>query len=99
MATAPIFAAPKTSALNRYFQISLYLLLLVSVLTLVCTGKLDMVSILLPPAALLVKGYRWWRSYPPELSPRAANWLVVGYFVFFPVDLWWLSRLLASDAQ
>ena len=51
MATAPIFAAPKTSALNRYFQISLYLLLLVSVLTLVCTGKLDVVSILLPPAA------------------------------------------------
>jgi hypothetical protein len=101
MVTAPasVFAVPRTSALTRYFQISLYLLLLVSVLTLVSTGKLDIVSILLPPVALLVKGYRWWRSYPAELSPRAATWLVVGYFVFFPVDLWWISRLLASDAQ
>ncbi len=99
MVTASAFAAPRTSALTRYFQISLYLMLLVSVLTLVSTGKLDLVSILLPPAALLVKGYRWWRGFPAELSPRAATWLVVGYFAFFPVDLWWLSRLLASDAQ
>ena len=98
-APAPTFAVPRASALTRYFQISLYLMLLVSVLTLVFTGKLDLVSVLLPPAALLVKGYRWWRGFPTELSTRAANWLVVGYFAFFPVDLWWLSRLLASDAQ
>ncbi len=99
MVTAPAFAAPRSSALTRYFQVSLYFLLLVSVLTLVSTGKLDPVSILLPPLALLVTGYRWWRNYPAELSPRAATWLVVGYFAFFPVDLWWLSRLLSSDAQ
>src|SRR5580704_4234971 len=85
--------------LERYFETSLYLLLLVSVLTLVSTGKLDLVSILAPPLALLVKGYRWWRRRGPELSHRAASWMVAGYFAFFPLDLWWVSRILAGDAQ
>jgi protein-glutamine gamma-glutamyltransferase len=96
------FAMPldqKRSALDRYFEISLYFLLLVSVLALVSTGKLDLVSILLAPAALLLKGYRWWHGCPPELSHRAATLLVVGYFVFFPLDFWWVSRLVSSDAQ
>ena len=56
------------SALRRHFEISLYLLLLTSVLALVSTGKLDLVSILVPPTALLLKGYRWWRGLGPELS-------------------------------
>ena len=89
----------KPSVLGRYFEISLYLLLLVSVLALVSTGKLDLLSILAAPAALLVKGYRWWRGRGPELSHRAATLLVVGYFFFFPVDFWWVSRLLSTDAQ
>jgi transglutaminase-like putative cysteine protease len=88
-----------SSALGRYFEISLYLLLLVSVLALVSTGKLDLFSIFVAPAAVLVKGYRWWRGRGPELSHRAATWLVIGYFLYFPADLWWVSRLLASDAQ
>ena len=70
-------AAP-ASALGRYFELSLYLMLLVSVLALVSTGKLDLVSILLPPMALLAKGYGWWRGRGPELSNRAATMLVVG---------------------
>ena len=84
--TAAPNAAPLT-ALRRYFEISLYLLLLTSVLALVCTGKLDLVSTLLPPAILLVKGYRWWRGRRPELSHRAATWLTLAYFAFFPVYL------------
>src|SRR5579872_5192759 len=87
------------SALGRYFEISLYLLLLLSVLTLVSTGKLDLFSIFIAPAAVLAKGYRWWRGRGAELSHRAATWMVAGYFLFFPADLWWVSRMLASDAQ
>jgi transglutaminase-like putative cysteine protease len=101
-----MFATPRTtpapdrlSALRGYFETSLYLLLLVSVLALISTGKLDLVSMLVTPAALLFKGYRWWHGHGPELSGRAANWLVGLYFVFFPVDLWWISRALSSDAQ
>jgi hypothetical protein len=99
--SSPLLTRPPAlgTALERYFETSLYLLLLVSVLTLVSTGKLDLVSILVPPLALLIKGYRWWRGRTPELSHRAATWLVVGYFAFFPVDMWWISRILAADAQ
>jgi transglutaminase-like putative cysteine protease len=87
------------SALSRYFEISLFLLLLVSVLSLVSTGKLDLLTIVIAPAALLLKGYRWWRGGGPELSHGTATSLVVIYFFYFPIDLWWVSRTLSSDAQ
>ncbi|HVA94874.1 MAG TPA: DUF3488 and transglutaminase-like domain-containing protein [Candidatus Dormibacteraeota bacterium] len=89
----------RISALRRHFEISLYLLLLMGVLTLVSTGKLDLVSIFLLPAALLFKGYRWWRGKGPEISNRVATWLTIAYFVFFPFDLWVVSRMLARGAQ
>jgi protein-glutamine gamma-glutamyltransferase len=95
-ATAPV---PRFSALRGYFETSLYLLLLVSNLSLVSTGKLDLVSMLVTPAALLFKGYRWWRGNGPELSNRAATWLMTGYLAFFPVDVAWVSREIAADTQ
>jgi protein-glutamine gamma-glutamyltransferase len=94
----PNSAAPP-SALNRYFEISLFLMLLVSVLTLVSTGKLDLATIIVAPAALLAKGYRWWHGRGPELSHGTATFLVALYFLYFPLDLWWVSRMLSSEAQ
>jgi hypothetical protein len=87
------------SAVRRHFEISLYFLLLTGVLTLVSTGKLDLVTILTLPAAMLFKGYRWWHRKGPEISNRAATWLTVAYFIFFPFDLWIVSRMLAAGAQ
>ncbi|MBI1750225.1 MAG: DUF3488 domain-containing protein [Acidobacteria bacterium] len=86
------------SAVNRYFEISLYLLIATSVLTLVTTGKLDPLSTIVPPVALVLKGIRWWRGDPPELSHRAATSLTIAYFIFFPADLWLFSRVLAEGA-
>src|ERR1700693_2032263 len=87
------------SALRRHFEISLYLLLLTGVLTLVSTGKLDLLTIFVLPAAMLFKGYRWWHGKGPEISNRLATWLTVAYFIFFPFDLWVISRMLAAGAQ
>jgi hypothetical protein len=87
------------SAIRRHFEISLYFLLLTGVLTLVCTGRLDLVTMFALPAAMLYKGYRWWHGKGPEISNRAASWLTVAYFVFFPFDLWIISRMLAAGAQ
>jgi protein-glutamine gamma-glutamyltransferase len=87
------------SAIRRHFEISLFLLLLTGVLTLVSTGKLDLVTILALPSAMLFKGYRWWHRKGPEISNRTATWLTVAYFVFFPFDLWIISRMLAAGAQ
>jgi len=99
MLSAESWARGSLSALHHYFEASLYLLLLTSVLTLVTTGKLDLISTVVPLAALLVKGYRSSRGRGPELSPRAATWLVAGYFAFFPLDLWLVSRPLAGTSQ
>ena len=87
------------SAVRRHFEISLYFLLLTGVLTLVSTGKLDLVTILVLPAAMLFKGYRWWHGKGPELSNRVGTWLTIAYFIFFPFDLWIISRMLAANAQ
>jgi transglutaminase-like putative cysteine protease len=87
------------SAVRRHFEISLYFLLLTGVLTLVSTGKLDLVTIFVLPAAMLFKGYRWWHGKEPELSNRVATWMTVAYFIFFPFDLWIISRILAAGAQ
>jgi hypothetical protein len=89
----------RLSAIRRHFEISLYFLLLTGVLTLVSTGKLDMVTTLALPAAMLFKGYRWWHEKGPELSNRVATWMTVSCFVFFPFDLWVVSRMLAVGAQ
>jgi transglutaminase-like putative cysteine protease len=95
----PTLRDPHLSALDRYFEISLYLLLLTSVLALVSTGKLDLVSMLGAPAALVIKGIRWLRRLKPELSARAATWIVALYLIFFPFDLLWVSRAIAAGAQ
>jgi protein-glutamine gamma-glutamyltransferase len=92
-------SAPSSSALSRYFEVSLFLMLLVSVLALVSTGKLDLVTIVLAPAALLIRGYRWWHGRGPELSHGTATFLVALYFLYFPVDLWWVSRAASAEAQ
>lgn len=87
------------SALQRHFEISLYFLILTGVLCLVSTGKMDLVTILLMPVALLFKGYRWWHEKGPEITNQMANRLTIVYFVFFPLDLMVFSRLLAKGAQ
>jgi transglutaminase-like putative cysteine protease len=85
-------------AVERYFEVSLFLLVAIGLLAIVSTGKLDVVSTVVPAVALLYKGIRIRRGSGPELSSRAATWCVLGYFLFFPLDLWVLSRDLAVGA-
>src|SRR5208282_1054173 len=84
------------SALTRYSEISLYLLLVNGVMSVVWTGKLDLVTAVLAPLALVFKGWRYARGKPPELSHRQATWLVAGYLFFFPIDLLVISRGFAA---
>jgi protein-glutamine gamma-glutamyltransferase len=97
-ASAARISAPPLSAVQRYFEISLYLLVVTSVIAIVSTGKLDPFSSVIPVLALGYKGVRLWRGKGPELSIRLATWLVLAYFLFFPFDLWVLSRSLAVGA-
>ncbi|HEX2776560.1 MAG TPA: DUF3488 and transglutaminase-like domain-containing protein, partial [Candidatus Acidoferrales bacterium] len=91
-------SAPPLPAVQRYFEVSLFLLVSTAIMAVVLTGKLDPVSLALPPIALAYKGFRIWRGRGPEITARVATWLVLAYFLFFPIDLWFLSRSLSADA-
>src|SRR5271154_2688958 len=98
MASAARLSAPPLPAVQRYFEVSLFLLVSTGALAIVSTGKLDSFSVIAASVALLYKGIRIQRGRGPEISPRVATWLVLGYFLFFPLDLWVLSRGLAEGA-
>ena len=89
---------PPLQAVQRYFEVSLFLLVSTGIMAVVLTGKLDPVSLALPPVALVYKGFRMWRGHGPEITARVATWLVLAYFLFFPIDLWFLSRSLSAGA-
>jgi transglutaminase-like putative cysteine protease len=91
-------AAGQLPAVQRYFEVSLFLLITTSVLTLVTTGKLDAVATVLPVLALAVKALRYRRGLGPELSHGVATLLVIAYLFFFPFDLMYISRGMAEGA-
>ena len=90
--------ADRLPVIQRYFEVSLFLLVATSVLTLVATRKLDLVSDMLAPVALAYKAIRLVRGRGPEISARTATTLVLAYFLFFPLDLWIFSRNLAAGS-
>jgi transglutaminase-like putative cysteine protease len=98
MASTAHPSAPPLPAVQRYFEISLFLFVSTGILAVVSTGKLDPVTTSLPLLALLYKGVRMWRGRGPEISSRVGTWLVLAYFLFFPFDLWVLSRSLSQGA-
>ena len=98
MASSARATTTPLSAVQRYFEVSLFLLVSTGLLAVVSTGKLDFISVLLPSIALAYKGFRVWRGRGPELSQRVATWLVLAYFLVFPIDLWMFSRNLAEGA-
>jgi len=89
---------PPLPAVRRYFEISLYSLICTGMFAILSTGKLDIVTVLVVPIALIFKGFRLARGRGPEISARFATALVLGYFLFFPFDLWVFSRNLSVGA-
>jgi len=84
---------------ERFFRAAVFFLVLTSTLTLVSTGKLDLLTTLVAPAAILYKGFRWWRGHGPELKQTTATRLVLAYLFLFPVDALFISRNLASGTS
>jgi hypothetical protein len=99
MASATIPAKLAALPAERFFRASLFLLILTSVGTLVSTGKLDLLTSLVAPVAMLYKGTRLLRGQGPELSHSTATWLVLAYLAFFPFDIFFLSRAIVSSSS
>ncbi len=94
-------------SVQRYFEISLLLMLGTSFLTLASTGRLDAVSIILFSAALGVKLWSYIRGESGyRLGSRTVTRLSVLYLLFFPLDILFLApgpalldRMLAATVH
>jgi hypothetical protein len=91
-ANAQIELVPLSETINRYFELSLYLLVLVGFGTLASTGGLDLPAILLAGTALALRGYLLAERRPVAISERWTTPLTIAYFVFYLVDFFLLSH-------
>ena len=83
---------------ERFFRVSLFLLLFTAILTLIGTGKIDLFTSLIATAAVLFRARRWWYGHEPELTSRSATFMVLCYLLFFPMDMFFVSRSLAANS-
>ena len=79
-------ASPLTRAIDYYFELALYLLVLTGFATLASTGGLDLPSMVLVGLALAIRGYLLAKRQPFVISERWTTPLSIAYFVFFAAD-------------
>ena len=89
---------PLQRAIDHYFELALYLLVLTGFGTLAGTGGLDLPSVILVGAALAIRGYLLAKNNPFVISERWTTPLSLAYFAFFVIDYFAFSRsfLLAT---
>jgi transglutaminase-like putative cysteine protease len=78
-------------ALQRYFEIALYLLLFAGFGTLASTGGLGLFTVLLVGAALLFRGYLLFQGRPWAIPERWTALLTLGYVAFYLADYFLIS--------
>ncbi|MGA6981421.1 MAG: DUF3488 and transglutaminase-like domain-containing protein [Candidatus Sulfotelmatobacter sp.] len=83
---------PLPQAVNKYFELSLYLLVLTGFATLASTAGLDLPAIVLVGAALAWRGYLLAERRRVVISERWTTPLTIVYFLFYAADYFWFSR-------
>ena len=88
----PAFAASSlNAAIQRYFEVALYLLVLTGFGTLASTGGLDLLTVVLVGAALLLRGLVLAGRRSLIIPERWTNVLTLGYVVFYLADYFLIS--------
>src|SRR5579862_7280470 len=85
-----VISLPK--AIDKYFELCLYLLVLAGFGTLASTGGLDIFAVLVIGAALAFRGYLLAQRRRFVISERWTTPLSIAYFVFYAADYFFLSR-------
>ncbi len=80
------------NALQRYFEIALYLLVFTGFGTLVSTGGLSIGTALVVTSALLVRGYMLLARQAWLIPESWTAWLTLGYVGFYLADYFLISR-------
>src|SRR5215469_4052350 len=83
---------PLQNAIDHYFELALYLLVLTGFATLASTGGLDLPSVLLVSAALAIRVFLLAKRRTFVISDRWTTPLSLAYFAFFAVDYLAVSR-------
>ena len=73
-------------SVQRYFEISLLLMLATGFLTVATTGKLDVVSIVVMSGALAVKLWSYVRGVDYSLGPKTVTRISIFYIFFYGLD-------------
>jgi transglutaminase-like putative cysteine protease len=79
-------------AIERYFNLALYLLVLTGFGTLASTGGLDLLSVVVVGLALLVRGYHLLTHQQVAIPERWATYLTVVYIAVYFADYFFVSR-------
>lgn len=79
------------AAIDRFFEISLYLLVLTGFLTLASTRRLDTLSLAGVLAALLFRGYLVLRDRKVRIPERWTSYLTLVYVLFYVADYFLIS--------
>ena len=77
---------PLPVAINRYFELALYLLVFTGFATLASTGGLDIATVVVVSGALLVRGYTLAKRRALVIPERWTTVLTVIYVAFYLVD-------------
>jgi transglutaminase-like putative cysteine protease len=83
---------PLPQAINKYFELSMYLLVLMGFGTLASTGGLDLATVILVGAALAFRGDLLAERRRIVISERWTAPLTVAYFIFYAGDYFLISR-------
>ncbi len=78
-------------AVERYFDVSLYLMILTAFTSLAATGKLEMTWTLIVSGALAVRGVLLLRGQQVMISERWTDYLTVLYAIYYLADFFLLS--------
>jgi len=87
-------------AIDRYFEVALYLLVLTGVGTLASTGTLDLATVVFVCSALVFRGYLLAKKRKMVIPERWTTVLTIGYAIFYVTDYFFLSGgFLASTVH
>jgi transglutaminase-like putative cysteine protease len=81
-----------TQAIDHYFELALYLLVLTGFATLASTGGVDLPSIILVGVALAIRGYMLSKRRQFVISESWTTPLTLAYFLFFAADYFIFSH-------
>ncbi len=87
------------SIIERYYEISLYLLIVTGFTTLASTGKLDAPSVAIFAAVLALRGYLLLKGRAPVIPVRWTNYITFAYVISYLADFFLLSDFPHATAH